>query len=94
MSGRPGVFLERRSYRVRRMMDALKILPVVGLMLWMLPLFWPSGAQTEARVSTSVAVTYVFVVWVLLIGAAFALSVFLRHRLSSDAAADDTRGDP
>lgn len=78
---RPAVFLERRSYRRRRMMDALRILPVVGVLLWMFPLFWPTKSEsTEATgpMAMSDAVFYVFLVWVLLIAASYALYLALR----------------
>lgn len=75
-SGKSSVFLERRSYRRRRMMDALRLLPIVGVLLWMLPVFWP-GAKDAAGapppVSMSGAVTYVFVVWGALILSGMAL---------------------
>ena len=68
------VFLERRSYRRRRMMDALRLLPIVGVMLWMLPLFWPSAPRARAdAIPMSTAIIYVFAVWLVLIAAAFAL---------------------
>ncbi|MEL6242914.1 MAG: hypothetical protein AAFV87_05720 [Pseudomonadota bacterium] len=67
---RPSVFLERRSYRLRRLMDALRVLPVAGLMLWMFPLFWPIEASEDVPLrSLSEAVIYVFVIWFLLIAA-------------------------
>ncbi|WP_299657370.1 hypothetical protein [uncultured Tateyamaria sp.] len=65
-SGKTSLFLERRSYRRRRMMDALRLLPVVGVLLWILPVFWPSAndaAGAPPPVAMSGAVTYVFVVW-------------------------------
>ena len=71
-------FLDRRSYRTRRMMDALRILPVIGLMLWMLPLFWPVGDEAAEPIKGSSAIIYIFVVWCLLIGAALGLSLRLR----------------
>lgn len=61
------VFLERRSYRRRRLMDAIRLLPVVGALLWMLPLFWPAGSENVEPVRTSTAISYVFGVWILLI---------------------------
>ena len=70
----PSVFLERRSYRRRRMMDALRLLPILGVLLWMLPLFWPSSPRAGAgTIPMSTAVIYVFAVWIVLIAAAFAL---------------------
>lgn len=71
------VFLERRNYRYRRMMDAIRLLPILGLMLWMVPLFWPVAqpgveAAPEA-VPMSVALKYLFGVWVLLVLASWLL---------------------
>lgn len=71
---RMSVFLERRSYRRRRMMDALRLLPVFGVMLFMLPIFWPNGAEDAGgAVALSTAVKYVFAAWAVLIAAAFGL---------------------
>ncbi|MEM6760471.1 MAG: hypothetical protein AAF601_13415 [Pseudomonadota bacterium] len=68
------VFVERRSYRRRRLMDALRLLPILGVMLFMLPLFWPTTAdEAVATVPMSRAVTYVFLVWAVLIVVALAL---------------------
>lgn len=39
----PRLFLERASYRRRRWVDAVRLLPFVGLFLWLVPLVWPSG---------------------------------------------------
>ncbi|MEO9825894.1 MAG: hypothetical protein ABJQ34_19980 [Paracoccaceae bacterium] len=49
------------------MMDAIRLLPIVGVMLWMLPLFWSATAGNVEPVRTSTAITYVFGVWILLI---------------------------
>jgi len=75
------------------MMDALRLLPIVGVFLWMLPLFWPKAADGPATPETmamSTAVIYVFVVWLALIGSALALWFFLRS--SPDTGEDPTRG--
>ena len=61
-----GVFLERRSYRRRRLIDGLKLLPFLGAWLFLLPIFWP-GAGEETSRSMSVALYYVFGVWFALI---------------------------
>lgn len=77
------LFLERRSYRRRRVMDALRLLPIVGLLLWLFPVFWPNakdGPDAPASVSMSGAVTYVFLVWVVLILSALALWWVLSKR--------------
>ncbi|WP_299732960.1 hypothetical protein [uncultured Tateyamaria sp.] len=92
--GLPPVFLERRSYRRRRMMDALRLLPILGLFLWMLPLFWPTAADGPGapdKMAMSTAVTYVFAVWLTLIGSALALWSFLR---SSPEMGEDANAEP
>lgn len=58
------LFLERRSYRRRRMMDAVRLLPVLGLCLWLVPVLWPRSAESaDAAVSTSTALLYIFSIW-------------------------------
>ena len=74
-------------------MDGLRILPFLGLLLWMLPLFWPAPSEDTGQIiETSTAVIYVFVVWLLLILAAFLLSRLLYARLSADLPGDDDQG--
>ncbi|ETW11736.1 hypothetical protein ATO8_15853 [Roseivivax marinus] len=70
----PPIFLERRSYRRRRVRDAARLLPVLGLLGWTVPLLWPLGAAAP-RVSS--ALVYLFVVWAVLVAAGAALSVLL-----------------
>ena len=90
----PPVFLERRSYRRRRMMDALRILPIVGVLLWLLPLFWPTpgdGPDGPTPIAMSDAIIYVFGVWIALILAALALWWALRSsvEMGEDIARDE-----
>lgn len=63
------LFLERSSYRRRRMIDALRLLPLLGLLLWMLPLIWPvpGEGQSEGAISTSAALRYLFAVWITMV---------------------------
>lgn len=70
MSRQP-TFLERASYRQRRLIDAARLLPLVGLVLWVIPLLWRSG--TAESTSNGSALLYVFGVWVLLIICAAAI---------------------
>ena len=65
----PSVFLERQTYRRRRLMDAARLLPVLGALLFAVPLLWPAAndAGGAAPVPTSRAIRYIFVVWALLI---------------------------
>ncbi|WP_050930321.1 hypothetical protein [Aestuariivita boseongensis] len=71
---RPSVFLERETYRRRRIMDAARLLPILGLALFAIPLLWPTpdtaGPETDP-VPMSTAVLYIFGVWAFLIGLAF-----------------------
>lgn len=58
-------------------MDAVRLLPFLGLMLWMVPLLWPvpdaTPEPTEPTIAMSVALRYLFGVWALLILATWAL---------------------
>lgn len=71
----PSVFLERQSYRRRRLTDAARLLPILGAALFAVPLLWPSGDSIadDRVVPLSSAMTYVFGMWALLIavGAGF-----------------------
>ena len=69
------LFLARASYRQRRLRDALRVLPVLGLGLWLLPLLWQ--VDPAAR-TTGDVVLFVFGVWVLLIGLAAVMALMLR----------------
>lgn len=73
------LFLERRSYRQRRLMDAARLLPLLGVLLWLIPLLWPQRdpADEVAAVSTSSAILYIFGVWVLLALIALFVSLML-----------------
>ena len=91
----PPIFLERQSYRRRRMLDALRLLPVLGVMLWMFPLFWPiEGGEDGDLVALSNAATYVFGVWLFLILCALLLWRVLRHDLPGDVDSTSTPSDP
>jgi len=81
--GKTPVFLQRASYRQRRLRDGAKLVPFLGIILWLIPLAWRNGGDSE-KVG-SAGVLYVFGVWVLLIVLAAALS----SRLQSDAALSD-----
>ncbi|WP_299354658.1 hypothetical protein [uncultured Shimia sp.] len=58
---RTPLFLERQSYRRRRLIDMVRMLPVIGALLWAVPLLWKSGPDSD--ISTSVAIIYLFGVW-------------------------------
>jgi hypothetical protein len=68
------LFLARASYRQRRIRDAARLLPILGSVLWLLPLLWTGDEQTR----TSVVLVYVFAVWAFLIVASFILSRWIK----------------
>ncbi|AXI47074.1 hypothetical protein C1J03_14240 [Sulfitobacter sp. SK012] len=80
------VFLERKTYRRRRLMDAVRFLPFVGAALWLLPVLWPKteGPIADAAEATpmSSALSYIFAVW--LIMNVVALTLWWRTRDPSE----------
>jgi hypothetical protein len=69
MAERP-LFLERASFRRRRLGDAARILPVLALLLVLLPVWW-----LPSRFSFAFGAVWMFAVWAGLI-----LLVWLLHR--------------
>ena len=69
------LFLARQSYRRRRVTDAAKLLPLVGVILWLFPVLWSSDARTGS------GLIYLFAVWAALI---IAMAI-LAGRLSRSA---------
>jgi hypothetical protein len=69
------LFLARAPYRRRRLRDAARLLPLLGVFLLLLPLLW----IPEARLSLhSADVIYFFGVWLVLVGLAAAFAPGLR----------------
>lgn len=77
-------FLERKSYRRRRMADAARLLPFAGAVGFVMPLMWRADVSTGAE--TARGGLYLFVVWFLLIALALLLSRRLRSRADDDQA--------
>mgnify|MGYP001219927698 CR=1 FL=1 len=91
-SPRGTVFVERDSYRFRRIMDGARILPVAGFVLILLPVLWSfrSGANIAAEA------VYLFALWTALILVAAILSRPLRAGLKRERppiSPDKTRGE-
>lgn len=90
----PPVFLERQSYRRRRLMDAARLLPLLGALIFAVPLLWPSPdaseiAGQEARlVQMSDAILYVFASWALLIVLSVLFGLSARHWGQTDSPHD------
>jgi hypothetical protein len=76
------VFLERQNYRRRRLIDLIKILPLIGMMLWLVPLLWPIDGKE--RVSSADAMIYIFAIWFVLVIAKSIAARFLFRASDSD----------
>ena len=87
MSRKPTpLFLQRASYRQRRLRDAAKLMPVAGIVLWALPIAWSS--ETAEGQANSDGLVYVFTVWLLLIG----FTAFFASRMRADPLDDPQDG--
>jgi hypothetical protein len=64
MTGKP-LFLGRKGYRARRLRDAARLLPLLGLALLLLPVMW--APSLRALIGDAM---YIFAVWLGLIVAA------------------------
>lgn len=73
MPDRP-LFLERASFRRRRLGDAARVLPVLAAALILVPVWW-----MPAQVSFAAGAVWLFGIWAALIGAIWALHRALRR---------------
>jgi hypothetical protein len=71
------LFLAPQSYRQRRLRDAARLLPILAVFLFVLPMLW--GEERNDLRNTGVDAIYLFAVWFVLIVAAAVLG----RRLSS-----------
>ena len=69
-------FLEKAGYRRRRLIDAARLLPVFGAILFLVPLLWRQG--DAGGVATTRAMLFVFGVWVVLVAVSALISARLR----------------
>lgn len=83
---RTPLFVERETYRRRRLIDAARILPVAGLVALLLPVLWSQSGQT----STANEALYLFGLWFAMILAARMMARPLREEVERDAAAPPT----
>lgn len=70
------MFLARRAYRRRRVIDAARLLPVFAGFLVLVPLLWDDGHRGTPVMAQHAA--YIFVIWALFVAAAAALAFALR----------------
>jgi peptidoglycan/LPS O-acetylase OafA/YrhL len=66
---RQPLFLARANYRRRRLRDGARMLPFFGLILLMLPMFWPEGQRM-----VTLHWAYLFLIWAALIAVAAVLA--------------------
>lgn len=78
------VFLAKRAYYKRRLTDAARLLPVLGVGLLALPLLWNSSDAGEGMRTVHVML-YLFLVWIFLAGAAGLISRRLSVKDDEDA---------
>lgn len=95
MGKRPDpLFLERKSYRRRRLFDAVRLVVFLAFMLFMIPLLWPSGLdEASASMPMSTALSFVFGAWLVLIVIAAGLTLGSKQSQGVQAT-DTTETDP
>ncbi|WP_375282193.1 hypothetical protein, partial [Pseudooctadecabacter sp.] len=76
LPGKRVEFLDKSSYRQRRIRDGARILPVFAAIMMALPLMWPRGAEGQSL--TSSGMLYLFGLWFVLVVLAFAINRVLR----------------
>ena len=81
------VYLARKSYRQRRLRDAARMLPIVGALLWVLPILYIAPA-------TSMTGLFIFGIWGGLIVVAAIISARLRFGEDEIDGAVGDRHDP
>lgn len=74
------IFLERESYRRRRLGDAAKLSPVLGGVLFLVPVLWAGVGSTAG------GLVYLFGVWAIMI----VLMMLLSRRLAETEPKSDT----
>lgn len=91
MARRPQrLFLEDKSYRRRRIMDAARLLPFAGSVLFLLPVLRDPANTPEKE--TAGGMVYLFVIWFILIVLAMWLSASLRKSTDEEAQTDESGG--
>lgn len=83
-------FLARPGYRFRRLTEVIRLAPFVGVLLFLLPLLWTTGAS-KGLALTSAGWLYIFAAWFLLILANVFLARAYDRAGPSETAPDDER---
>ncbi|MDG0984692.1 MAG: hypothetical protein P8H69_10225 [Planktomarina sp.] len=83
MNGKHDQTLKRAATasRGQRVTDSALILPLVGIILFLLPIMWPRSSDLDpvAGTVTSTALIYLFVVWAGLICCALGLAFVIKR---------------
>ena len=89
MSAESGpVFVEKRTYRRRRLVDAARLLPLLGVALVCIPLLWTGPGATPTP--TTHVMLYLFGVWLLLTAVSGVVSRHLKR--TDDTGSKNTVG--
>lgn len=75
-SDSPPALAERRAYQRRRLVDAARGVPLIGVLLWWIPLLW---AIPQEPLPASKGLIYIFSVWAGLVFFTWALVFALRR---------------
>ncbi|EEE37241.1 hypothetical protein RKLH11_1077 [Rhodobacteraceae bacterium KLH11] len=84
------LFLERQSYRRRRLVDAARLLPFLGAGLLALPLLWPDETDGAEALPLSSAMFYIFACWGLLILISLVFGFAARRMAAREKAEPET----
>lgn len=77
------LFLKRGSYRKRRLRDGARMLPVLGLFLFFMPVLWAQdGAAQEGTAGDGI---YLFAVWFALV----LVAALMAPGLAAEGGAED-----
>ncbi len=84
-------YLARPGYRLRRLIELIRLLPFLGLLFVLLPLLWATGRDAEPAL-TSAGWLYIFATWfILIIAAAVAARALGAARQADDQDNDNKR---
>ncbi|MEO9823179.1 MAG: hypothetical protein ABJF50_02035 [Paracoccaceae bacterium] len=75
------IFLERESYRRRRLADAAKLSPVLGAVLFLMPVLWAGAGSTAG------GLVYLFGAWALMI---LVMKLLSRHLSDAEPKTDES----
>lgn len=81
------IFLQRHSYRQRRLVDTARAIPAFGAVMFFIPLTWSLDAEGDGNLAARGI--YLFVVWILLVLITAFVSVRLQKRFAAPEATNE-----